>query len=233
MSPTLKEMEAEHQEITSDYADSTMGKVLNMDCLEHMKQIPDNYYDLCLTDPPYGIKWKPILYSSGEVKGNFENKHDSFNWDNSAPNTDTFEEIKRVSKHQVIWGANYFNCFDGSGGALVWHKNKGAPTLSACEIASISWQKKVDFVFIQALTGFCADEENFHPTQKPLKLIKHCVNMAMDKYRPQTIFDPFGGSGTTAIAAKSLGLDWCICELEEDYCKIAEERLKKVQLNLF
>ena len=71
-----------------------------------------------------------------------------------------------------------------------------------------------------------------HPTQKALEIIEFSLVYANIEENDK-VFDPFGGSCTTAIAAKALGLDWCVCELEEDYCKIGEERLKKVQLNLF
>lgn len=68
-------------------------------------------------------------------------------WDNEIPNTEYFKQLKKVSKKQIIWGANYFNCFD-TGGALVWYKNNGAITLSQCEIASLSFKQSVDYVFV-------------------------------------------------------------------------------------
>ncbi len=208
-----------------------LNKIYNEDCLEFMKRVPDNYFDLVLTDPPYGIQWKPILYSSGKKKGVFTNKHKEFNWDNEIPSDDVFKEIERISKKQIIWGANYFNCFT-NGGALVWYKNRGANTLSECEIASVSWQKKVGFVKKQILSGFVADEKNYHPTQKPLQLIEFCIDYAKLEDGAK-IFDPFMGGGTTAVACKSLGIDFVGCELEPEYVAIANKRLEAVQGSLF
>ena len=217
--------------ITSEWIEARMNTIINDDCLNVMKQVPDKYFDLVLTDPPYGIDWKPILYSSGAKKGKLEKNHNHFEWDVKTPSITAFEEIERVSKKQLIWGANYFNCFT-TGGALVWYKNRGAETLSDCEIASVSWQKKVGYVKKQALSGFVAEEKNYHPTQKPLKLIEFCLEYAKAE-TTWKVFDPFMGSGATAVACQSLGLDWCGCELDPDYVAIANKRLEKVQGSLF
>ncbi len=83
-------------------------------------------------------------------------------WDDNIPSEEYFAELKRVSKKQIIWGANYFNSFNKEGGALVWYKNRGGNTLSQCEIASVSGQKKVDYVALQILTGFvCVNKSSF------------------------------------------------------------------------
>ena len=77
------------------------------------------------------------------------------------------------------------------------------------------------------------DEDKKHPSQKPLKLMAFCLDFARSREDIKTVFDPFMGSGTTAVACQSLGLDWCGCELEPDYVAIANKRLEKVQGSLF
>ncbi len=224
MSKTLREMEREH--ITSEYADSTMNQILNIDCLEHMRKVPDNYYDLILTDPPYGIG-----ASNSSLGLRKEHKHkrtwDKKAWDMKVPSSEIFEEIFRISKNQIIWGGNYFN-IGACKNYIVWDKKiSGAVPFAHCEMAWTSYDK-APTIFRYAIQS--SGETRVHPTQKPIKLFEYCIK---EYENIKTIYDPFGGSGTTAIACKSLGLNWCVTELEEDYCKIGEERLKKVQGALF
>lgn len=151
-------------------------------------------------------------------------------WDDDIPEQAVFDMMNARSNRQVIWGANYFNCFSAKGGALVWHKNRGGKSLSQCEIASVSGQVKVDFVFVQVLSGFCAVEPNLHQTQKPLALMLFCVESYSEPN--QTILDPFAGSGTTGRAAKDLGRKAVLIELEERYCEIAAQRMRQEVLPL-
>ena len=93
-----------------------LNKIHNMDCLEYMKTVPDNFYDLCLTDPPYGIKINKMNFvTSGAVKvgGAYRNDYSKHNteWDNFTPSIEYFNEIKRISKQQIIFGGNYFTDF--------------------------------------------------------------------------------------------------------------------------
>lgn len=207
--------------------------ITNEDCMELLKRTPDNYYSLSLVDPPYGIGDTFIGFSSGAKKGKLERIHKEMKWDEEIPTYEYFAELKRVSKKQIIWGANYFNSFDKEGGALVWYKNRGGNTLSQCEIASVSGQKKVDYVAIQILTGFVADEERIHPTQKPVALYK----WLLDKYAKEgdKIIDTHLGSGSIAIACHDYGFDLTACELDKDYYNKAIERIKNhvAQLKLF
>ena len=98
-----------------------------MDCLEAMKEMPDNQFDLAIVDPPYGI-------------GNFNHRDKGinweYNWNDKIPTKKYFKELERVSKEQIIWGANYYNCFNGNGGAIIWYKDVSHPNMSKCEIAS-------------------------------------------------------------------------------------------------
>lgn len=197
-----------------------MNKIYNMDCLDFMKQVPDNYFDLVLTDPPYGIG-----ISSNPIR----QKHAQKDWDSFTPDKVIFDELFRISKNQIIWGANYFElppskCF------LVWDKKQPYNfSLAMAELACCS----IDFpakIYSHSNRG---DEDKKHPSQKPLKLMEFCLEFAKNREIIKTVFDPFMGSGTTAIACESLGLEWCGCELESDYVEIANKRLKQVQKVLF
>ena len=198
--------------------------ITNEDNMLLMARYPDNYFDLAIVDPPYGIGDTFISNSSGAKKGKLERIHKEMKWDNNIPSEEYFTELKRVSKKQIIWGANYFNSFNNEGGSLVWYKNRGGNTLSQCEIASVSGQKKVDYVAIQILTGFVANEERIHPTQKPVALYK----WILDKYAKQgdKILDTHLGSGSIAIACHDYGFELTACELDKEYYDKAVQRIK-------
>jgi len=201
--------------------------------MEFMKTLPDNFYQLAITDPPYGIGDTFIGFSSGAVKGKLERIHKEMKWDEAIPTTQYFTELKRISKNQIIWGANYFNCFNKNGGALVWYKNRGGDTLSQCEIASISNQKKVDYINIQILTGFCSKEIRIHPTQKPVQLYRWLLqNYAKPNDK---IIDTHGGSFSSAIACHLEGFDLDIMEIDKEYFDAGVKRFNLVtsQLKLF
>ena len=208
--------------------------MLNIDCMEYMKTVPDKYFDLAIVDPPYGIGDTFIGFSTGAVSGKLERTHKETKWDDAIPTAEYFAELKRVSKNQIVWGANYFNCFSNSGGALVWYKNRGGNTLSQCEIASISAQKKVDYLELQILTGFCSNEDRIHPTQKPVALYKWLIkNYAKPEMK---ILDTHGGSFSSAIACYDFGtVEYVGCELDKDYYDAAVKRFNyhKSQTNLF
>ena len=191
-----------------------------MDCLDFMREVPDKYFDQVLTDPPYGI---------GIPSNPIRQKHNKKVWDSLIPSEEYFCEIERISKHQIIWGANYFSlppskCF------LVWDKKQPYDfSLAMAELAYCS----IDFpakIYSHSNRG---DEDKKHPSQKPIKLMEFCMKFARSREEIKTVFDPFIGSGTTAVACQSLGIDWCGCELEPDYVAIANKRLSQVQGSLF
>jgi len=203
-----------------------MNKIHNIDCLEFMKQVPDNYFDLVLTDPPYGLGDKLLKGGKNANVVNFGKQFEKTEWKDELPSDEVFEEIFRISKNQIIWGGNYFN-LPPTRGILCWDKNIGTPNnFSHFEMAWTSFDRPA---MKHKRTN---DANKLHPTMKPLKLIEFCLSYArIEKHHK--IFDPFMGSGTTAVACKSLGLDWCGCELEADYVNIANKRLEKVQGSLF
>ncbi len=118
--------------------EQSINQVVNADCLDFMKLLPDNSIDLVLTDPPYGIN-----VQNRNCTASREDKRsvDKVFWDKNKPNDDVFFFMRLVSKRQIIWGANYFNCFS-EGGSIVWDKLQPLPDSSQCEIASISGYKK-------------------------------------------------------------------------------------------
>jgi site-specific DNA-methyltransferase (adenine-specific) len=219
--------------ITDEYIKSKMNTIINADCLEVMKQVPDNYFDLVLTDPPYGIGMDNELYKAGE--NNSKNgfiKHKRTNWDNATPTKEIFDEIFRISKNQIIWGGNYFATMmsHNSQGWLYWNKGQEGFSFADGELAWTSFDKAVRAFRMTRVEG--AKEKGLHPTQKPMKVIEWSLQQAKAE-KHFKIFDPFMGSGTTAVACQSLGLEWCGCELEADYVAIANKRLEAVQGSLF
>lgn len=244
MSKALNEMEAELQEPVQQFdMQDKMNKIHNIDCLEFMKQVPDNYFDLVLTDPPYGIGMDGKVGISTAFKGSGKivkaKEYVQKSWDKNAPSKEVFNEIIRISKHQIIFGANHFidripypsSCW------IFWDKDNKESFFADGEMAWTNFKTAVKiykFRWFGCLQQDMANKEKrHHPTQKPAELFKDILrDYAVNKDK-KTIFDPFMGSGTTAVACQSLGLEWCGCELEPDYVEIANKRLEKVQGSLF
>lgn len=228
--------------MTKDLMQEKMNKIHNVDCLEFMKQVPDDYFDLVLTDPPYGIDIGKMNYTNnmngGVAKRNDYKDHNK-DWDKEIPSNDIFSEIIRVSKNQIIFGGNYFTeVLEPTSSWLIWDKrveDKYSNDFADCEMAWTSYKKPAK-IYRFLYSGMIQQDmknkdKRFHPSQKPSELFKNIArDYTEDDYK---VFDPFMGSGTTAVACQSLGLEWCGCELEEDYCNIARKRLEKVQGSLF
>ena len=202
--------------------------ITNEDNMELMARYPDNYFDLAIVDPPYGI--------DADVKNNTDKmqtkksaakskKYGSQLWDSDIPTDEYFEELKRVSKRQIIWGANYFGLV---GGMIYWHKNVTMPTYSTGELAWVSWMNKLDFVDItwhgMLQHDMSNKETRIHPTQKPVALYK----WLLDKYAKQgdKILDTHLGSGSIAIACHDYDFELTACELDKEYYDKAIERIK-------
>jgi len=197
-----------------------INQIFNEDCLETMKRMEDNSVDLILTDPPFGIG-----LSSNPIR----QKHESKEWDNEIPSDEIFAEIFRVSKNQIIWGANYFN-LPPSKSFLIWDKKQPYDfTLAMAELAYTSYNFPAK-IYSHSNRG---DEVKHHPTQKPLRLMDFCLQYAREREEIKIVYDPFAGSGTTLVATKSLGLNYIGSEMDEDYYKIILKRLEAVQGSLF
>ena len=194
--------------------------ITNEDNMLLMARYSDNYFDLAIVDPPYGIDVANINFGARDLK----NKScDNKDWDKCIPSKKYFDELKRVSKEQIIWGANYFNCFSGNNGAIIWDKLQPLPTSSQCEIASYSRLKKV-FKYTQRWTNFVNTKISNHPTEKPLELYRYLL----DNFAKQgdKILDTHLGSGSIAIACHDYGFELTACELDKEYYDKAIQRIK-------
>ena len=194
----------------------------NCDCMELMARYPDKHFDLAIVDPPYGIgNFSPI---SGSVGTKCSGNKWDIKWNNKVPKKKYFKEIIRISKNRIIWGANYYNCFENGNGAIIWHKGNINPQFSQCEIASLSFQKKVDYYFQNWQGGGNWHHDNIHPCQKPIALYKWLLT----KYAKPgwLILDTHVGSASSLIACEDLGFDYVGCELDADYYRAACERIE-------
>ncbi len=232
---------------TNEEMATKMNKIHNMDCLEFMKQVPDNYFDLVLTDPPYGINMAKStnIVSKADINGKdkkgFSSKklHGTKEWDSKRPSIYYFNEITRISKNQIIFGGNYFaDMLPASRCWIFWDKkddDRQGQNFADGELAWTSFDKNVKrylfgWIGLSYINNRGSDIKQ-HPTQKPLELFKTIIEDFSDT--KHKIFDPFIGSGTTAVACKSSNIEFCGCELEPDYCEIANKRLSKVQTSMF
>jgi len=201
-------------------------KITNEDNMELMSRYPDKYFDLAIVDPPYGINAGKMTMGSG--KHNFTKGKD---WDSSIPNDDYFNELFRVSKHQIIWGGNYFP-LPLNNNWLIWDKLNPNLSFSEAELAWCSINKNIR-IFKRYSAMEDEDGKKQHPTQKPIKLYK----WILDKYAKQgdKILDTHLGSGSIAIACHDYGFDLTACELDKEYFDKAMERINnhKAQTKLF
>ena len=209
----------------NDYRQDKL-KIYNADCMEIMSRYEDNYFDLAVVDPPYGLG-DSVVNSGGRFK-KYANKNG--NWDKEIPKKEYFNELFRVSKEQIIWGGNYFplppnKCF------LIWDKKQ--PQGISFAMAEYAWASfdKVAQIFQERTQG---QEGRFHPTQKPVKLYNWIYkNYAQEG---QKILDTHLGSGSNAISAHYAKMgEFVGCELDKDYYEASIRRIynETRQLELF
>jgi len=198
-----------------------MIELYNMDCMEYMAGLEDNAFDLAIVDPPYGIG-----ESGGDKSRSRKYKriviHEKKQWDNDTPNQDYFNELYRVSKNQIMFGANYYiDKLKPSMGWVYWDKNIGGD-FSDGELAYTSFKKALRAVQISFSHGTKGGHWRIHPTQKPVKLYEWLLkNYAKEGDK---ILDTHLGSGSSAIAAHYAGFNFVGCELDKDYFNLAQER---------
>jgi site-specific DNA-methyltransferase (adenine-specific) len=191
-------------------------EILNCDCMEYMATLPDKAFNLAIVDPPYGIGVNAMNMGCRQTI-----KPDKRNWDNSVPTEEYFNELRRVSKEQIIWGGNYFNlpptrCF------LIWDKGEMmyGRSFADCELAWTSFDKSA-----RMYKKNPTDLSRIHPTQKPIKLYDWLLH---NYAKPgQKILDTHLGSGSSAIAAHYFGVDFVGCELDDDYYNAAKKRFEQ------
>jgi len=207
-------------------------EMLNTDCMEYLRGLPDKAFELSIVDPPYGIgenKDRIREYNSTPCEAWKKRRQKIYatkEWDNKSPDKIYFDELLRVSKKQIIWGGNYFtDKLPVSGGWVVWDKQVSMPTFSDGELAWCSVGEGVHFArFLWAGYRKCEETDRFHPTAKPVALYKWLLSRYA---KPgDRILDTHGGSGSICIACHDLGFDLTWMELDEDYYKAACERYK-------
>ena len=230
MKPIIKELE---------------NRIINADCMDILKELPDKSVDLILTDPPYGGGeqdawrgkkrsrfggWFNKYHIDEQNRGNLEQEistrgifdSDIRHWD-IAPSKEVFDEIFRVSKNQIIWGGNYFNlpptrCFN------VWRKLSisEAFSMAMCEYAWTSFNDNAKFFEFAP-----QDKNRFHPTQKPVDLIAKQISLYSNEN--DLILDCFSGSGTTAVACHRLKRRFICIEKDKEYYEASVKRLEDEQ----
>lgn len=217
--------------------------ITNEDNMELMARYPDNYFDLAIVDPPYGIGASKQSQSSSKIKGRKNSivkrsTLNSKNWDNDIPTKDYFNELFRVSKAQIIWGGNYFP-LPLINSWIVWNKLQVLETRSDGEMAWTSFKRPLKIVPLLQ-DGFkrgqnvgynqpviynepFSGKQTIHPTQKPVALYKWLLN----KYAQQgdKILDTHLGSGSIAIACHDYKFDLTACELDKEYFDKAMQRI--------
>ena len=213
-------------------------KITNECNMELMSRYEDNHFDLAIVDPPYGID----VGNQSQGKGGGVAKKIDYtvkDWDKSSPDLEYFKELKRVSKNQIIWGANHFinKIPFGSPCWIVWDKVNGGTDFADCELAYTSFKtavRKISWRWSGMLQQDMKNKEKrIHPTQKPVKLYEWLLmNYAKEGDK---ILDTHLGSGSIAIACHNLGYDLTACELDKEYYEAATKRIKQhqAQITLF
>lgn len=203
----------------------------NIDCIEYMKTLEDNAFDLAIVDPPYNL----ARFRNGIGKNDrhtVKTKADGI-WNNNAPTAEYWEQLFRVSRNQIIWGANNF-ILPPTEYFCVWNKKQTVDNFAAAEYAWVSLGLKMPAkIFEYGIHQHNADGEKIHPTQKPVKLYDWLLkNYAKEGDK---ILDTHLGSGSSAIAAHYGGFDFVGCELDEDYFNAAKTRIEKetAQISMF
>ena len=196
-----------------------------MDCMEGMRLFPDKHFGLAIVDPPYGIG---VNHSMGRRKGQKCSNHKKVRWDSEPPTKEYFIELRRVSKNQIIWGANHFI--------------SRIPIDSPCWIV---WDKKysenVSFASVElAWTSFISPAKRYavasnrpgriHPTQKPVELYKWLIGKYANK--GDIILDTHVGSASSLIACHDMSFDFIGFEIDEEYFALATNRLAEHQAQL-
>ena len=212
--------------------------LFNMDCMDYLRELPNNAFDLAIVDPPYGIDADKAQNKAAESRLKADGKskagrgwklYKQTEWDSGIPKQDYWDELFRVSKNQIVWGGNYMTEFlPSTMGWIVWNKEQRDFSLADGELAWTSFDKALrifDYSRGAALANNNNNGGRFHPTQKPVKLYEWLLT---NYAKPgDKILDTHLGSGSIAIACNNLGYQLCACELDTDYFNLACERIKR------
>ena len=205
--------------------------LINDDCMNIMPKYEDNYFDLAIVDPPYGIKEDGKSNHSRGLLAE-TTKFTPKDWDKDSPDKSYFDELFRVSKNQIIFGANHFISkipYDSSCW-VVWDKENGATDFADCELAWTSFKtavRKYKFMWHGMLQGNMKNKQKrIHPTQKPIQL----YSWLLENYAEPTnkILDTHLGSGSSAIACHYFGTkNFVGIEIDKEYFDNAKTRIEK------
>ncbi len=199
-------------------------KITNEDNMELMKRFPDNYFDLAIVDPPYGIG------------GGSNTKKMNVEWDSTTPDKSYFIELCRVSKNQIIWGANYMSAkipFNSTH-TIIWDKENGDSFMSDGEVAFTSFKKQTTKFFrLFWMSNMMKAKEKplIHPTQKPIQMYEWLLKTYAKEN--DKILDTHLGSGSIAIAVdivnkiEKMNLTLTACELDKEYYETATKRIEE------
>lgn len=197
----------------------------NADCMEVMKSFSDKEFDLAIVDPPYGIGVDGQKECICKNPKHNRKGHEHKGWDKLPPPDEYFRELERVSKNQIIWGANYFveHLSKGTKGWIVWFKGQQGLTMSDCELAYSSFNSPTRVVTINRCE--LAKQNTIHPTEKPVKLYAWILNnFAQPGMR---ILDTHGGSMSSMIACHRGGYEATCIEMDKTYYDKAKKRLQE------
>lgn len=206
-------------------------ELIHGDCMDVMKKYPDEYFDLAICDPPYGIGAGGKSFINGTSKS-VKPYYKTDCWDKSIPEASYFMELKRISVNQIIWGGNYFShllppfrCF------IFWDKTIHGNSYADGELAWTSFDSVARY--FRENIAQTNSEGRIHPTQKSVKLYRWLLkNYAKEGDK---ILDTHGGSMSSAIACHQMGFDLTLCELDKDYYEAGVKRFKEqtMQQDLF
>ena len=200
------------------------------DCVKALKRFNDNHFDLAIVDPPYGIgiDGQKQIINLNNPKAN-RKAYDFKGWDNEIPKAEYFTELERVSKNQIIWGANYFveHLTKGTKGWIVWYKGQEGLTMSDAELAYSSFNCATRVVKINRVE--LLKDGTIHPTQKPIKL----YDWVLQNYANEgdLILDTHLGSGSSRIAAYKNGFNFVGFEIDQEYYEKQEKRFNALNHN--
>ena len=208
-----------------------MSEFILGNCMNYLKDYPDNYYGLAIVDPPFGGVTLGG-YAKNKMTGGLA-KHPKYNlslWDQNRPDRNYFTEIKRVSKNQIIWGGNYFiDYLEPSQCWIVWDKIKD---FNGCDFADVELAftsfNKASRIFRFQWSGMLQGdmknkEKRIHPTQKPVRLYTWILDNFAQK--GDKILDTHVGSASSLIACERMGYEYVGYEINEEYYKMASARL--------
>ena len=216
--------------------DKYLNKVINADCLEIMREMPDKCVDLVLTDPPYGIDYQGENRPSEKTYSNIENDSGQIDY------AELIKEFERIGNTVIIFGAeNFYQSLPHKGRWICWDKR---PEQLTNEVLGspfeLAWMNKVSgyYKIYRVIHGGFVNadrqlsgKDRLHPTQKPVRLFSHIIQDFSKE--SDLILDPFLGSGTTAVACKQLKRNFIGIEISPEYCKIAESRLSASSYPMF